>query len=161
MHPSEPKASELATATFVVIAIILISFILAPQRNPSELVRGVPCSVLSETEIGAVLGTHVQLEPTSGNICRYVSTDRSDERNLIVVAKRDTELPATWGEGSNAGLQAAGSALVRHGDTLYVRKGSRSYLLIVLPHTADGELAFNQEMRLAARLASSGRIANR
>jgi hypothetical protein len=79
------------TQGIAIIAIILViaaAFAFAPPRDPSKVIPGVACSVLSETEVGTVLGTPVRLVPTTGTVCRYVATDGSTERSAIVVARR-------------------------------------------------------------------------
>ena len=82
------SASQQFIAIAAIIVAIFAAFMLAPARDTSKVVPGIACSVLSEAEITAVIGTPVQLLPTTGNVCRYVATAGQTERSVVVVAHR-------------------------------------------------------------------------
>ncbi|HEX3549772.1 MAG TPA: hypothetical protein VHT53_05320 [Candidatus Elarobacter sp.] len=89
--PTTPYTSDISPkragiATLLLVAMFSI-FAFAPPRDHSKLVRGIPCSVLSEDDISAALGTQVRLMPTSGTVCRYVSTTNGSSKSLIVIAR--------------------------------------------------------------------------
>ncbi|MDB5042720.1 MAG: hypothetical protein JWN27_3446, partial [Candidatus Eremiobacteraeota bacterium] len=56
--------------------------------DPANVVRGLPCSVLSENDISAVLGTTMRLMPSTGTVCQYASTSEVSNARLFVVAHR-------------------------------------------------------------------------
>jgi hypothetical protein len=84
-HETDISPKRAGIAALVLVAMFSI-FAFAPPRDHSKTVHGLPCSVLSEDEIGAVLGTPVQLMPTSGAVCRYVSTANGPSRSVFVIA---------------------------------------------------------------------------
>jgi len=68
---------------------MMAAFAFAPARDPSKVIPGVACSVLSESEIANVVGTPVRLSPTTGTVCRYVATESDKERAVTVIARRE------------------------------------------------------------------------
>ena len=142
----DTSKSALALATFVLAAIVLAALSLAPH-DQSRLVKGVSCSILTEQEIAAVLGTHVQMLAPSGNICRYVSTGEQNS-TLTVVARQDPRPPAEWEQ-------------TRPGTAMYVRSGKRSYVLVLSQPGRDEQAVTNEEMRLAALIRFNGVVAHR
>jgi len=84
----EPSNTTQGLAIIAIILAILLTIWFAPPRDPSKVVPGISCSVVSETQISAVMGTDMQLLPTSGSLCRYVATNSDVERSVIVVAHR-------------------------------------------------------------------------
>jgi len=85
--PNLSASQQFITITAIILAILAV-MAFSPRRDTSKVVPGIACSVLSEAEIGAVIGTPVQLLPTTGNVCRYVATSSESERSVIVVAHR-------------------------------------------------------------------------
>jgi hypothetical protein len=63
-----------AIAAVGLLVAFAVMFAFAPPANPANVVRGLPCSVLSENDISAVLGTTMRLMPSSGTVCQYAST---------------------------------------------------------------------------------------
>ena len=151
--PSEFRKSAVATAILVAL-FALLGF--APHRDPTKVVAGVPCSVLSEKAVGSVLGTTVQLMPTNGTVCQYVSTGADGPRSMFVIARHDTHPPATSGS-SPAPIIGTGDEAYRIADALYVRYGSHAYTIVV-PHAADRATAWNDQLQ-AAHLMSRSAIA--
>ena len=125
-----------AAATFAVIAILVAAFAFVPARDPTEVVPGIACSVLSESDISTALRGSMRLMPTDGTVCRYVSVDGNRERTLIVVARHESS-------------PGSGPALFRRGATMFVRDRSRTYGLVIVPTEADSKTAYGEEMRLA------------
>ena len=123
-------------------------FAFAPPRDPTKVVPGIPCSVLSENDISAVLGAPMRLMPTSGSICQYVATT-SGAPSLFVVARRDPRTPA---EPDTVPVDGLGGAAVRYANTLYVRYGAHAYTFAVVPQLAQDEHAFGKELQLARLL---------
>lgn len=134
-------------ATFAVIAILVAAFAFVPARDPTKVVPGIQCSVLSESEISATLRNSMRLMPTDGNVCRYVSIDGNRERTLIVIARQE-RAPAV-----------SGPAVYRAGPTLFVRGHSRTYGLVIVPPGADSASAYADEARLAEMIHQSRIVA--
>jgi hypothetical protein len=63
-----------AIAAVGLLVAFAVMFAFAPPANPANVVQGLPCSVLSENDISAVLGTTMRLMPSNGTICQYAST---------------------------------------------------------------------------------------
>jgi hypothetical protein len=84
-NESDMSPKRAGIAALLLVAMFSV-FAFAPPRDHGKLVRGLPCSVLTEDEIGSVVGTPVQLMPTSGSVCRYVSTASGPARSVFVVA---------------------------------------------------------------------------
>jgi hypothetical protein len=82
--------SNQGLAAIAILLVIIAAFAFAPQRDPSKVVAGIPCSVIPETEISAVLGAPMRLLPTTGSVCRYVSTSGDVQRTVLVVAHQGT-----------------------------------------------------------------------
>jgi hypothetical protein len=144
-HHVEPDPGEFKRALVAtgVIGALFVALDLAPQRDPAQVVAGLPCSVISEDAIGTVLGEPVRLSPTSGTICQYVSTGATS-RQLLVTARHDAALPASMSNGTH--VSGIGDDAIFAPDALYVRHGSRSYTLALAPHDPNDAL---QELRLA------------
>ena len=102
--------------------------------------------MLSENDIGAVLGAPMRLMPTSGSICQYVSTTYGAP-SLFVVARRDPRTPPSW-TPSIAGL---GGTAAHSGNTLYCAT-ARPYSFAVVPQLTPDEHAFGKELQLARLL---------
>ena len=139
----DSSKSTLAIATFVLTALVVSAFAFAPARDPSKVIAGVPCSVVSEKQIGAVLHAPMRMLPETGNVCRYVATSGA-EQTLTVIARKETLPPEDWGVPTSA------LDVQRHGDTLYVRSGDRSYLLFLVAPGEDPQTILADELRLAA-----------
>lgn len=86
--PQIPYSTQ-ALATIAIIVAVLAAFAFAPPRDPSKVIPGVACSVLSESEISAVVGATMRLSPTTGTVCRYVGTINDKERSVVVIARRE------------------------------------------------------------------------
>jgi hypothetical protein len=84
----EIPASTQGIAVIALVLVVLAAFALAPSRDPSKTIPGIPCSVLSETEISGVVGTPVRLVPTTGTTCRYVALNDEASRSVVVTANR-------------------------------------------------------------------------
>ncbi len=86
--PNVPYSTQ-GLAIIAIIVAVVAAFAFAPPRDPSKVIPGVACSVLSETEISAVVGTPMRLSPTTGTVCRYVATQSDKERSVMVIARRE------------------------------------------------------------------------
>ncbi len=86
--PQVPYSTQ-GLSVIAIIVAILAAFAFAPARDPSKVVPGVACSILSETEISAVVGTPMRLSPTTGTVCRYTATESDKERSVMVIARRE------------------------------------------------------------------------
>jgi len=133
-------------------------FAMAPPRDPTKVVPGIPCSVLSERDISAVLGAPMRLMPTSGAICQYVATTTSGASSLFVVARHDGRVPA---EPDTIPIEGLGGRAVRYANTLYVRYGTHAYTFAVVPQLARDEHAFDKELQLARLLHRATLAQNR
>src|ERR1035437_501408 len=138
------KARVFGAIAVIVALCVLLAF--APKRDATKVVRGMPCSILSETEISAALGAPMLLMPTSGAVCRYVSTGST--ATLFVIARQDTALPSPVAQTS-APLHGVGDDAVRFANRLYVRYGARSYTFIVVPQSTDDVRPIADELRVA------------
>lgn len=76
-------------AVIAIIVAILAAFAFTPPRDPSKVIPGLACSVISETEISAVVGTPMRLSPTTGTVCRYVGTEAGKQHSVLVIARRE------------------------------------------------------------------------
>jgi hypothetical protein len=83
--PGELKRSVIASVVIVAAAMALVVF--GPRHDPTKVVAGLPCSVVSESEVGTIFGTPMQLTPSDGTICRYVPTDARHIKSLFVIAQ--------------------------------------------------------------------------
>jgi hypothetical protein len=120
--------SERFTPVQALVAVALIAgfialFAFAPPRDRSKPIAGIPCSVLSENEISTALGAPVQLMPTNGAICQYVSTASGVRRTLFVV-------------------ETAGTSV-------YARSGAHTYALTVVTAADDKQSPRTTELRVA------------
>ena len=138
-----------ALASLTIFVALFVMFAFAPPRDPTKVVPGIPCSVLSENDISAVLGAPMRLMPTSGAICHYVSTTASGAPSLFVVARRDTRTPA---EPDTIPVDGLGGPALRYANTLYVRYGAHAYTFAVVPQLARDDRAFGRELQLARLL---------
>jgi hypothetical protein len=86
--PNVPYSTQGIAVIAIILAIVGV-FAFVPARDPSKVIPGVACSVMSETEIGAVIGSPVRLSPTTGTVCRYVATEGDNERSVLVIASRE------------------------------------------------------------------------
>ena len=143
---SEVKKVFASVAIFVALFAM---FAFAPPRDPTKVVPGIPCSVLSENDISAVLGAPMRLMPTSGAICQYAATTTSGAPSLFVVARRDPRTPA---EPDTVPVDGLGGAAVRYANTLYVRYGAHAYTFAVVPQLTRDDSAFGKELQLARLL---------
>ena len=130
------------------VAALCALLAFAPHRDPTKVVRGLPCSILSETEISAALGAPMQLMPTSGAVCRYVSTGTSGAPALFVVARHDTAVPPSIAKDGVV-VHGIGDTAVRSADGLYVRYGARAYTFIVVPQSTGDPRPLAGELRVA------------
>ncbi|MGH7661262.1 MAG: hypothetical protein ACRENA_10170 [Vulcanimicrobiaceae bacterium] len=89
--PYAPEVSGNSQIVAIVTLLVVIGtvFVFGPRRDPSKVVAGLPCSVLTETEIGAVVATPVRLLPTEGTTCEYVSTASDVETTVLITAHRE------------------------------------------------------------------------
>lgn len=83
-----PPMSQ-ALAVIAILLLITGVFAFGPRRDPSKVVAGIPCSVLSETEIGAIIGTPMRLVPTTGTTCEYVATTSGMEHAVFITVHRN------------------------------------------------------------------------
>jgi hypothetical protein len=133
-------------ATVLLVAVFSI-FVFGPRHDPTKVVAGVPCSVLSEEQIGDVLGAQMRLLPTTGTVCQYVSTT-SGSRSLFVIARHDSLFPAS-AMRSGTVIHGLGDGAVLADNAMYVRYGARSYVFHVVPTTSDAAATTGEELRLA------------
>jgi len=136
--PAEVKRAGIASVVIVIAALALCIF--GPRHDPTKVVIGMPCSVLSEAEIGATLGTPMQLMPSDGTICRYVPTDPRHTHTLYIIAQRGI-VPSdatTIPEPASASSPA-----------VTVRTGTRRYTVRIVPAAPDSAASYAAEMRLA------------
>jgi hypothetical protein len=146
-HPDSPTIARVVGAVGAIVALCVL-FVLAPRHDATKVVGGMPCSVLSEAEISAALGAPMLLMPTSGAVCRYVSTGNTGAPALFVVARRETAVPPSIAKDGVA-VQGVGDAAVRSADGLYVRYGARAYTFIVVPQSPNDVRPIADELRVA------------
>jgi hypothetical protein len=134
------RSSSIGRAAGAIAAILALCALLAfaPRHDTTKVVGGAQCSILSEDQISAVLGTPMRLMPTTGAVCHYVSTETGGASALFVIARREPPTSA-----SATGLN--------------VRYGSRWYVFTVVPNGA-GVKPLAEEIRLA-KLVRRGVIA--
>ena len=133
--------TELARA-FIAVALLLGLFAalgFAPRNDPAKTVAGLACSVVSENEASLVLGTRVRLLPSTGTLCRYVST-ASVAPSLFVVARHDDD--PSLGSGTHV-----------VGQSLYVRRGKHTFVFTVVAPEAGPGAALVAERTLASALS--------
>lgn len=143
-----------ALGATALLAAIFLFFVFAAPRDPSHIVAGARCSVLSENEIGLAVGAPVRLMPTSGGICEYVSTGNGPQRMLFVVAKSDPAPPSGW-RASAAAVRGLGSEALHRDASLYVRFGRRAYIVTLVPDESGAAGVYERERNLAAMLGRS------
>jgi hypothetical protein len=128
------ERNELVSASVAIalLAVLFLVFAFAPARDPSKLIAGIPCSIFSERQVGAVFGVPMRLRPTDGTICQYVSTDSGKQGMLFVIARHDD--PAT-------------SNLAGHG--LLIRHANRTCNVIAIADSAHPSVtALQQQLAL-------------
>lgn len=129
----DSQDQKFGRAQGLVVVLLIAAFImmlyLAPRHDPSKLIAGMRCSVVSENDISALLHTPMRLVPTSGTVCQYVSTDARIGRTLYVVAH---------------GPQSPG--------------GAPAVAFKIFPRDGDDPAAAQLEMQLA-RMTSHSKIA--
>jgi len=133
-----------ASCAVVLLVVLFIVFAFAPARDPSKLVAGVPCSILSEQQIGAVFGAPMRMRPTDGTVCQYVSTDPGKQGMFFVIARHD-DAQTTLGRVSDHRLN--------------VRYHGRVYTLIAVSSGGNKNVAATEERRLG--LVLDHRLAKR
>lgn len=136
--PGEIKRAGIASVAIVIAALALCIF--GPRHDPTKVVVGIPCSVLSETEIGAALGTPMQLMPSDGTICRYVPTNSGHTHTLYIIAQRGI-VPS---EATTISDTAPGAS-----PAVTVRTGSRRYIVRIVPAAPNPGGAYAAELRVA------------
>ena len=146
-HPDSPTIARVLGAIGAIAGLCAV-FLLAPRHDATKVVGGLPCSLLSEAEIGAALGTPMLLMPSSGAVCRYVSTGNSGAPSLFVIARRDQAIPAAIAQ-SGVAVQGVGDAAVRSPNGLYVRYGPHAYTFIIVPQGSADTKPAAEELRLA------------
>ena len=150
LQPDEPDGTEIKRAA--IAAIVLVAFFslfaFAKPHDPTKVVAGIPCSVLSEQDISAVLGTEMRMMPSTGTICQYVSTGAGASRTLFVVARHNASIPVSMAHDGTP-VQGVGDAAMRSPNSVYVRYGSQSYTFDVVPNTANEAPRTAEELRLA------------
>ncbi len=132
-------ATEVTRALVALVALIAIFGIVAfaPRLDPSKPVAGLACSVISENQAARALGTTVRLLPSTGTLCRYVSTTWNGQRSLYVVARSDDD-------------PSLGSGTRRVGRSLYVRRDHRTYVVTVSAPDLDDAATYAVERNVAA-----------
>jgi hypothetical protein len=148
--PAEVKRAGIASVVIVIAALALCVF--GPRHDPTKVVVGMPCSVLSEAEIGATLGTPMQLMPSDGTICRYVPTDPRHTHTLYIIAQRGI-VP------SDATVLADSASAASPAVT--VRTGTRRYTVRIVPAAPDSRAVYATEMRVAKLVQRPVIAANR
>jgi hypothetical protein len=136
--PPEER-NEIVRASFAaaLLAVLFLVFAFAPARDPSQVVGGIPCSIFSERQIGAVFGATMRLRPTDGTVCQYVSINPDMQGMLFVIARHD-------------GTQGSLGRVLDH--KLNLRYEGRIYTLIAVAGAAHANVAEGQERRLALML---------
>ena len=82
---------ELWPIGFLVAALVALP--LVGKHDPDRLVPGVPCSILTEDQVGSILGGPVRLMPTDGQTCIYASTGEAPAREVLVTVHPGTSAP--------------------------------------------------------------------
>ncbi|MBV9409272.1 MAG: hypothetical protein JO164_10655 [Candidatus Eremiobacteraeota bacterium] len=159
----EPDSLELQRAIIaiaVMIAAVVAFLAFAPPRDPSKVVSAYPCSVLSETQISAVMGAPMRLMPTSGSVCQYASTTGNENHTLFVIARTTDALPTALARGG-VPVAGIGDGAVRLGSTLYIRTGDRAYRLSIVPEFTSDTTTVAEEIQLAKLMHHPMVAANR
>jgi hypothetical protein len=146
-HPDSPTIARVLGAVGAIVGLCAV-FLLAPRHDATKVVSGEPCSVLSETEISTALGAPMLMMPTSGAVCRYVSTGTTGAPSLFVIARRDAAIPATIAQNGVA-VHGVGDAALQSPNGLYVRYGTRAYTFIIVPQGSNDIKPIADELRLA------------
>jgi hypothetical protein len=145
----EPTLQDLkaAAASLALLIALFAVFAFASPRDPTKVVAGLPCSILSEEQISGVLGTPMRLMPSSGAVCQYASTESGVERRLFVVARHETSLPGPARDVVT--LHGIGDAAIRSENGTYVRFGDRAFAFTIVPRAVAGANDAEHELRLA------------
>jgi len=85
----------------LIVAGLLAALALLPQRDSAKQVAGLPCALVTEREASQALHSDVQLEPTDGHLCRFVSSEFGDDVALVIVARQDADAPAPARTGAS------------------------------------------------------------
>jgi hypothetical protein len=147
-HGERPAGFEIqrAVAATVLLVALFSVFVFGPRHDPTKVVAGVPCSVLSEEQISDVLGAPMRLMPTSGTVCQYVATT-TGSRSLFVIARHDSLFPVS-AMRSGTIIHGLGDGAVLADNTMYVRYGPRAYVFHIVPSTPN-DTGTGEELRLA------------
>ncbi len=130
-------AALLAVGLFALLAS-------SANRDRAKTVAGLPCSILSETQISSAFGVSMQMLATDGSVCHYVSMEPGRPRHLFVIA-----------------LSSVSPALLPMSDrATYLRHGSHLYRMFVAPGELGPGARRTLERQLAA-LLDDGKIAER
>ena len=129
---------DFARASVALLLLVGLFALLAmmPKRDPTKVVAGIPCSIVSESQVGDVFGMRMRLMPTEGTICHYVAANTSQQADLFVIATSSDE-PST------AVLRVKPAPAFAH-------RGSLKYEFVAMPEGADAATAVARERRLAA-----------
>jgi hypothetical protein len=136
-EPPEKMDFLRASAALLLLVGLFALLALLPKRDPTKVVSELPCSVVTETQVGDVFGTRMRLMPTEGTICHYVAANTSQQDDLFVIA-------LTEGGASAAPRTDAQPAPV------FVRRGARTYEFVAVPNGLDAISAMSREHRLAS-----------
>ena len=146
-YDGESSSKGRALGAIAAIAALCALLAFAPRHDTTKVVGGATCSILSEDQISTVLGAPMRLTPTSGTVCRYVSTAAGSASALFVIARR--EPPAAVAGENGVALRGIGDAAFRSATGLEVRYGSRWYAFTIVPSGAGNAKPLAEEIRLA------------
>jgi hypothetical protein len=126
-----------ASVALLLLAGLFALLAMMPKRDPTKVVAGVPCSIVSESQVGDVFGMRMRLMPTEGTICHYVAANTSQQADLFVIATPSLDQP------SDAVLRVKPAPA-------FARRGGLRYEFVAMPEGADAATAVARERRLAA-----------
>ncbi|HEY0395397.1 MAG TPA: hypothetical protein VGD01_12945 [Candidatus Elarobacter sp.] len=149
---TSPTERKRAAVAVVLMLILFGALAFVAPHDPTKVVSGLPCSVLSEEQIGEVLGTPMRLMPASstGTVCRYVPTSSTGAHSLFVIARHASDRPTLAVAGTP--LPGIGDEAIAGTDATYVRYGRHWYAFILVPRAADDRTAPALEQRLATMM---------
>jgi hypothetical protein len=149
---TSPVERKRAAIALVLLLLLFGALAFVAPHDPTKVVSGLPCSVLSEEQIGEVLGTQMRLMPASstGTVCRYVPTASTGAHTLFVIARHASERPALSVAGTP--LPRIGDEAIAGTDATYVRYGPHWYAFILVPRAAADRSAPALEQRLATMM---------
>ena len=136
------KAQRALAAAALLVAFGAL-FVFAPADDPTKVVANMPCSILSERDIGSVVGAPVRLMPTSGTICHYVPTGDAGSTAVFVVAHRDATMPVHVPQNGVA-----------------LRSSGHVYTIVVVPRNPPMAMT-NADAQRLAKIVQHPQIANR